>query len=94
MQLTKFLKLQIIYTKGKKLSVADMLSCSFTKEGHQLNQLKHKQLPPHIEFAVMNEANQFHPLHYLVEHQAVQALQKDDLHPILADFGNDQFHSN
>ena len=46
MQLTKFSKLKIIHTLGKNLSVADMLSRSFTKAELQLNQLKHKQLPP------------------------------------------------
>ena len=37
MQLTKFSKLKIIYTPGKNLSVADMLSRSFTKAELQLN---------------------------------------------------------
>ena len=46
MQLTKFSKLKIIHTPGKNLSVADMLSRSFTKAELQLNKLKHKQLPP------------------------------------------------
>ena len=91
MQLTKFQKLRIIYTKGKYLFVADMLSRSFTKEELQLNQLKHKQLPPQIDFAVMNQTNQIYPVHYLVKHEAVQPSQKDDCHPILADYGNDQF---
>ena len=40
MQLTKFSKLKIIHTPGKNLSVADMLSRSFTKAGLQLNQFK------------------------------------------------------
>ena len=48
MQLTKFSKLKIIHTP-----VADMLSRSFTKEELQLNQLKHKQLPPQIDFALL-----------------------------------------
>ena len=53
MQLTKFPKLKIIHTPGKNLSVADMLSRSFTKTELQLNQLKHKQLPPQKDFAVL-----------------------------------------
>ena len=68
-----------------------MLSRSFTKEELQWNQLKHKHLRPQIEFAVMNQANQIPPVHYLVKHETVQPLQKDDCHPILADFGNDHF---
>ena len=49
-QLTKFSKIKIIHTPGKKLPAADMLSRSFTKAELQLNQLKHKQLPPQISF--------------------------------------------
>ena len=53
MQLTKFSKLKITHTPGKNLSVADMLSRSFTKAELQLNQLKHKHLPPQIDFALL-----------------------------------------
>ena len=55
MQFTKFSKLKIIHTPGKNLSVADMLSRSFTKTELQLNQLKHKQLPPQIDFAIFSK---------------------------------------
>ena len=41
MQLTKFSKLKIFHTPRKTLSVADILSRSFTKTELQLNQLKH-----------------------------------------------------
>ena len=46
MQLTKFSKLKILHTPGKNLTVADMLSQTFTKEQLPVNQLRHKQLPP------------------------------------------------
>ena len=46
MQLTKFSKLKIIHTPGKNLTVADMLSGTFTKEQLRIHQLRHKQLPP------------------------------------------------
>ena len=39
----------------------------------------------------MNQTNQIHAVHYLVKHDAVQPSQKDDCHPILVDYGNDQF---
>ena len=52
MQLTKFSKLKTIHTPGKNLSVTGMLSRYFTKAELQLNQLKHKQLPPQIDFAI------------------------------------------
>ena len=55
MQLTKFSKLKTIHTPGKILSVADMLIRSFTKAELQLNQLKHKQLPPQIDFALLQD---------------------------------------
>ena len=43
MQLTKFSKLKIIHTPGKNLTVADILSRTFTKEQLQVHQLRHKQ---------------------------------------------------
>ena len=63
MQLTKFSKLKIIHTPGKNLSVADMLSQSFTKAELQLNQLKHKQLLPQIDFALLQNGT-LKPVYY------------------------------
>ena len=83
MQLTKFSKLKIIHTPGKNLSVADMPEV-------QLNQLKHKQLPPQIDFALLQN-NTLKPVHYLIKHEENLPHQKDDSHPILADYGTDQF---
>ena len=68
MQLTKFSKLKIIHTPGKNLSVADMLSCSFTKAELQMNQLKHKQLPLQIDFAVLQDST-LKPVQYLIKHE-------------------------
>ena len=48
MQLTNFSKPKMFHTPRQKLSVADMLSRSFTKAELHMNQLKHKQLPPQI----------------------------------------------
>ena len=70
MQLTKFTKLKIIHTPGKNLSVADMLSRFFTKAELQLNQLKHKQLPPQIDFAVLQDSA-LKPVHYSIKHEEV-----------------------
>ena len=53
MQSTKISKFKIIHAPGKSLSLADMLSRSFTKTELQFNQLKHKQLPPQIDFAFL-----------------------------------------
>ena len=90
MQLTKFSKLKTIHTPGKKLTVADMLSRTFTKEQLQIHQLRHKQLPPQIDFSFMKD-NQLKPVHYLVKHEVIKYNQKSDCHPILAYYGEDQF---
>ena len=89
MQLTKFSKHKIILTPGKKFSVADLLSRSFTKEELQINQLKHKLLPPQIDFTILQN-NTLKPVHYLIKHEEVLPHQKHDSHPILADYGTDQ----
>ena len=90
MQLTKFSKLKIIHTPGKNLSVADMLSRSFTTAELRLNQLKHKKLPPQIDFALLQNGT-LKPVHYLIKHEEILPHQKHDSHPILADYGTDQF---
>ena len=90
MQLTKLSKLKIIHTPGRNLSVADMLSRSFTKADLQINQLKHKQLPPQIDFAILQN-DTLKPVHYLIKHEEILPHQKHDSHPILADYGTYQF---
>ena len=67
-----------------------MLSRSFTKAELQLNQLKHKQLPPQIDFALLQNGT-LQPVHYLIKHEKILPHQKHDSHPILADYGTDQF---
>ena len=63
MQLTNLSKLKIIHTPGKNLTVADMLSRTFTKEQLQVHQLRHKQLPPQIDISIMKD-NQLKPVHF------------------------------
>ena len=89
MQLTKVSKLKIIHTPRKNLSVADMLSRSFTKAELQLNKLKHKQLPSHINFALLQNGT-LKPVHYLIKHEEILPHQKHGSHTILADYGTDQ----
>ena len=74
----------------KQLTVADMLSRTFTKEQLQIHQLQHKQLPPQKYFSIMKD-NQLKPVPYLVKHEEIKYNQKNDWHPILADYGDDQF---
>ena len=90
MKFTKFSKLKIIQTPGKTFSVADMVSRSFTKTELQLNQLKRKQLPPQKDFAILQN-NSLTPVYDLKQHKEVLPHQKHDSHPILADYGTDQF---
>ena len=90
MQLTKISNLKIIHTPGENLSVADMLSRSFTKAELQLNQLKHKQFPPQIDFALLQNGT-LKPVHYLIRHEKILPHQKHDSHPILADYGTYHF---
>ena len=35
--------------------------------------------------------NQLKPVHYLVKHEEIKYNQKNDCHPIIADYGDDQF---
>ena len=90
MQLTKFSKLNMIRTPVKNLFVADLLSQSFTKEELQINQLKHEHLSPQIYFTIFQN-NTHKPVVYLIKHEEVLPHQKHDSHPILADYGKDQF---
>ena len=67
-----------------------MLSRTFTKEQLQVHQIRHKQLPPQTDFSIMKD-NQLKPVHYLVKHEEIKYNQKYGCHPILADYGDDQF---
>ena len=67
----KFSKLKVIHTPGKNLTVGDMLSRTFLKEQFQVHQLRHKQLPPQIDFSIMKD-NQLKPVHYLVKHEEIK----------------------
>ena len=105
MQLTKASKLNTIHTPGKNFSSGDKLSplkCigklnllkaqshSFTKAELQINHLKHKQLPPQIDFAILQNST-LKPVHNVIKHEEVLPHQKHDSHPIIADYGTDQF---
>ena len=75
MQLTNISILKIIHSPGKNLTVADMLSRTFTKEQPQIHQLRHKQLPPQIDFSILKD-NQLKPVHYLVKHEKIKYNKK------------------
>ena len=53
MQLNKFQKFPIIYTKGKNFSLPEMLNRPSTRKEQQLNQVNHKQLPPQLHFVTL-----------------------------------------
>ena len=67
-----------------------MLSRSFTKAELQINQLKHKQPPPQIDFALLQNGT-LKPVHYLIKDEEILPQQKHDSRAILADYGTDQF---
>ena len=67
-----------------------MLSRTFTKEQLQIHQLGQKQLSPRINFSIMKD-DQLKPVHCLVKHEEIKYNQKYDCHPVLADYGEDQF---
>ena len=52
-----------------------MLSRAFTNEQLQIHQLRHKQLPPQIDFSIMKD-NQLKPVHYLVKNEEMKYNQK------------------
>ena len=62
----------------------------FTKAELQLNQLKHKELPPQVDFALLQNGT-LKPVLYLIKHEGILPHQKHDSHPILADYDTDQF---
>ena len=86
MQLTIFSKLKIIHTPGKNLTVADMLSKTFMKEQLQLHQLRHKQLPPQIDFSNMKFSQKDYLKNYKI------SLTKDKLN-MYQHYLNHQYHS-
>ena len=88
--ITKVFKTQNYSYSYKHIAIADMLNRSCTKVEVQINQLKHKQLPPQIDFAILQDST-LSLVHYLIKHGEVLPRQKHDFHPILADYGTDQF---
>ena len=86
---TKFSIHKFIHTLWKNLSVADMLSHSSTKTELQPNQHKHKQLPPQVDFVILQDHTLKH-VHYLIKHEEILPHQKHDVYPILAGYGTDQ----
>ena len=91
MQITNIQKLRIFYTKGKNFSLTNLLGCSFIRKQMQMIEIKQKQLPPQFRFAILIHDSEIKPVNCLVKHETVLASEKDDCHPFLADFGNDQF---
>ena len=67
-----------------------MLGRIFTKTELQINQLKDEQLPAQIDFGVLQD-NTLKPVHYLLTHEETLPHRKSDSHPILAEYGTDQF---
>ena len=52
--------------------------------------MKHKQLPSQIDFAIIQDCIP-KPVRYLIKHEELLPHQKHASHPILAEYGTDQF---
>ena len=61
---------KIFKTQDYKHTWKKPFSCSFTKAELQINQLKHKQLPPQIDFAILQN-DTLKPVHYLIKHEKI-----------------------
>ena len=57
----------------------------------QLNQSKHKQVPPQFLFATLTSHSHINLVHCLVKPETVIPSQKGDCNPLIAELGNDQF---
>ena len=66
MLLTKFSNLQILQPTKRDVSIINNKTC----------QLRHKTLPPHIDFLQLKNDNILKPIHYLVKHEDVLPTQK------------------
>ena len=68
-----------------------MLSRDFSSINTNSCQLQHKTLPPYIELAHITPNNTLTEIHYLVQHEEILPTQKNDSHPILADYGSQKW---
>ena len=68
-----------------------MFSRNFSSINSNSCQLQHKTLPPHIEFAQVTPNNTLTEFHYLAQHEEILPTQKNDSHPILADYGSQKY---
>ena len=87
MLLTKFSNLPIDHTAATNLTVAEI----FLKLQIKICQLGHKTLPPHTDFIQLTPNISLKQIHYYVKHEDVLPIQKNVSHPILVEYGNDQF---
>ena len=53
--------------------------------------LRHKTISPHTEFLHLKRNISLKQVHYLVEQEKVLPTQKNDCHPVLVDYDDDQF---
>ena len=87
------MKKSALSTRKEKVFGSDLLSRSFVLEQLQLSHIKQKQLPPQVLFATLTHDDQIKlkRVNCLVKQETVLPSLKDDCHPGLAHFRNDQF---
>ena len=91
MQLTKFHKLRKIYTKKKESFRSGFVKPSIYSKRTATESIETQTFTREVHFAVLTRHNKIKPVQYLDKLKNVSPPQKDDCHPILPDFGNDQF---
>ena len=68
-----------------------MLSRDLSPITNEMWQLQHKTIPPYFEFVQLKPINSLKQIHYLVEHGDVIPTQNKYFHPILVEYGDDQY---
>ena len=69
-----------------------MLSRDISDITNKMYQLQHKTPPRHLEFIELKPNNSSKQIHYLVKHEDVLCPHKKNYsHPILVDYGDNQF---
>ena len=84
--ITKFQKLEIIWTPGSNLAFPEMLSWNVTIDEYQNHQLQHKKLPRDIQF--FDEHGQ--QVTYKISHDDTSAETCNDFYPIHCQQSKDQ----
>ena len=90
MQLTKFSKLKIIHTPGKKLTCSRHAFKNFHERTTSNTSIATQTIATPNRFSIMKD-NQLKHVDYLIKHEEIKYNRKTYCHPILTDYGEYQF---